>query len=143
MYLCVLCGSRNKQRLFHYSETECVYCAVSFNIIRLILAFRQGLLHLFLPISQLSPLVAAHSVPREGYCSGKRCQGDESHVLTDNNWVATSCSSMHLGIRQHTTFVVLLSCQHDVPNKDSLPPSTSSPIHISLTIASDTDSTVK
>jgi len=38
VYLCVLCGSKNKQRLFHYTtltdwfvfitETECVYCAV-------------------------------------------------------------------------------------------------------------------
>jgi len=37
VYLCVLCGSENKQRLFHYTaltdwffitETECVYCAV-------------------------------------------------------------------------------------------------------------------
>jgi len=38
MYLCVLCGSENKQRLFHctaltdwlvfITETECVYCAV-------------------------------------------------------------------------------------------------------------------
>ena len=36
VYLCVLCGSENKQRLFHCSidwllfitETECVYCAV-------------------------------------------------------------------------------------------------------------------
>ena len=36
-YLCVLCGSQNKQRLFPYSilrerffitDTECVYCAV-------------------------------------------------------------------------------------------------------------------
>ena len=37
LYLCVLCGSQNKQRLFHctaltgwffIAETECVYCAV-------------------------------------------------------------------------------------------------------------------
>ena len=38
MYLCVLCGSENKQRLFHctaltdwlvfITETQCVYCAV-------------------------------------------------------------------------------------------------------------------
>ena len=37
VYLCVLCGSENKQRLFPYTaltdcffitETECVYCAV-------------------------------------------------------------------------------------------------------------------
>ena len=35
MYLCVLCGSHNKQRLFPYTtltvlipETQCVYCAV-------------------------------------------------------------------------------------------------------------------
>ena len=38
VYLCVLCGSENKQRLFHctaltdwlvfITETECVYCAV-------------------------------------------------------------------------------------------------------------------
>jgi len=46
VYLCVLCGSENKQRLFPYAaltdcflitETECVYCAVrigSLNVIQ-------------------------------------------------------------------------------------------------------------
>jgi DNA-directed RNA polymerase subunit RPC12/RpoP len=38
LYLCVLCGSQNKQRLFTYTAlTECVYCAVrtgSLNIIQ-------------------------------------------------------------------------------------------------------------
>ena len=53
-------------------------------------------------MSQLSPFVTVRSVPREGYCSGKRCQGDDSHVLTDNNWVATSCSGPQLDIRLHS-----------------------------------------
>jgi len=54
VYLCVLCGSENKQRLFHctaltdwlvfITETECVYCAVrtgSLNIILIEFIFKE------------------------------------------------------------------------------------------------------
>ena len=104
--------------LVFITETQCFYCAVPFHTIRLILVFKQGLLHLFLPMSQLSPFAAERSVPREGYRSGKRCQGDDSHVLMDSNWVATSCGDPQLDITLHsdTTFVVLFSYQHHAPN---------------------------
>ena len=37
--------------LVFVTETQCVYCAVPFNTIGLILVFKQGLLYLFLPMS--------------------------------------------------------------------------------------------
>jgi hypothetical protein len=108
--------------LVFVTETQCVYCAVPFDIIRLILVFKQVLLHLFLPMSQLSPFAAEWSVPREGYRSGKRCQGDDSHVLTDSNWVATSCGGPRVDITLHsdTTFVVLLSWPTSGPQRKPL-----------------------
>ena len=126
---------------------QCVYCAVPFNIIRLILVFKQGLLHLFLSMSQLSPFAAERSMPREGYRSGKRCQGDDSHV----GRIATG--SLHpAAVRSWTShctptrlswFSSVASIMSPPPKETAPPSSQSSSIHCSLFTAPDTDNVAK
>ena len=72
VYLCVLCGSENKQRLFHctaltdwlvfITETECVYCGVRTERINLFLWLDSPIVGLGLLVVTVSKSTDTHHI---------------------------------------------------------------------------------
>jgi len=83
VYLCVLCGSENKQRLFHctaltdwlvfITEMECVYCAV-----------RTGCLYIISAFQCLTPSACTSQSTHSGQFSAfpEKCNVSQEHALS-------------------------------------------------------------